>query len=419
MAEQIKIVLFGCGGRIIWLFNNVLPKILLERNVDLKIVAIIDDNIHKVIQDCNASQFKDMLKDTVLYDDETKEEDIYQKHEFDLSVICSRNDKHYKSLILANKYNKNIFCEKPIVHRLDQVNSILKEFKDRDTKNLFFQTGLVLRYSTICTTAKQYLPLIGDLQKVNGCELLDIGHGGQIIMKNWRRYKSISGGLGIEKCVHDYDMILHFIDSVFKIPLNNIDVLSTAKNDFWIPERKEEIMAKINSDKALNHSYYKWDNRLFQRETDDSFTPHPDLIPDQQHVTFKIKNGESVIPVEFDISTGSFRTKTERWYEFIGTNGSVKIDMVNLAITINVKDRVDTINLVNLMDGHAGGDYYLLNTMVDLLTKTNKNEVVTFEEAMRSTIIGCLSEQSVNTCLQVNPSGNTDKYLTYSNEQKC
>jgi hypothetical protein len=132
-------------------------------------------------------------------------------------------------------------------------------------------------------------------------------------MKNWRRLKSLSDGLGLEKCVHDYDLIFHLIESVFNIPINHVLVQSQAQNTFWVENRRDEVMNRIGSEKSLSDSYYRWDKRIFQRIVDDPFEYTPDLIPDQQQVLFKVCNStvtKSIeIPINFDISIGSFRSK--------------------------------------------------------------------------------------------------------------
>ena len=396
-----KVSIFGCGGRIISLINNDLVTVLSDSNINInefKIVAIYDPKIHQVISGLSdeSSVFKSMITNTKLYTE--SEEAVYSENDFDVSIIGSRNDAHFNSIIIANKYNKSIFCEKPIVNSIDQIKALLDNFKSRKS-DLFFQTGLTLRYSNICSISKKYLKQIGELVSVNGCELLDIGHGGQIIMQNWRRYKSISGGLGLEKCVHDYDLIFHFIESVFKIPITNIEIKSEAQNTFWIPSRKEEIVNNIESDNALSKAYHRWNSRNFQRITSDPFEYSDDMIPDQQQVYFKINTGFKIIPITFDISTGAFRPKTIRIYNFYGSLGNCIIDMVNLKISLELNNQLpiiiqlETDNSIN--KSHAGGDYYVMKTLINLMSG-DKNEVVTFAESVRSTYIGCLAEQSIN-----------------------
>jgi predicted dehydrogenase len=402
-----NIAISGYGGRVNELITTFLPQVLKVKKIPfgtLNICAIVDDHFQEVVS--SDKREKQLIKHARIYK-EQDEEEIYRNHGYlDLVMICSRNDKHFNSICLAIKHQVNIFCEKPLVHNIEDAGKLMELMKTtRDTKKLFFQTGLVLRYSEIADKSKIVLGEIGELQKVYGCELLNLGHGGQIIMKNWRRSKRLSGGLGIEKCVHDYDMIFDFINKVFGIQIDNVDVKSTAKNTFWLAEREQEIMSKIDGDKDLSKCFHKWDTRVFERVYPTSFVVvgGGDVIPDNQNVQFNIqcKDGK-IIPIEFDISTGDdcFRKTSERYYNFVGSNGVCKIDMADLKITLQLNNGWERIIELDNSNGgsHAGGDFHLMNNMVSLLMNPEQtNEIVSFDEAIRSTIIGCFAEKSVET----------------------
>jgi predicted dehydrogenase len=242
-----KIAIFGCGGRITYLLNVYLSKILEKRGYsvnDINIVAIYDKNYKEVKEayekskDMDMKNFMKMLENskTKIYLDQ--EEDVYKENDFDVVMIGSKNNEHYNSLVLANKYNKHIFCEKPLVSKLEDVISIKKIFEQRikDDK-LFFQTGLCMRYTKICEDTTKNLSKIGKLQKIYGCEKLNVGHAGQSFMQCWRGLRSIAGGLGVEKCVHDYDILLHFIEKGCKEKISKVKVQSTGERKFWLPER--------------------------------------------------------------------------------------------------------------------------------------------------------------------------------------
>jgi predicted dehydrogenase len=264
--NRFKIAIFGCGGRITYLLNVYLSKILEQRGYslnDINIVAIYDQNYKAVMESYKINKGMDvenLMK--MIEQSKTKfyvedEENVYKENEFDIVMIGSKNNEHYQSLILANKYNKNIFCEKPIVHKLEDVVSIKKIFEQRIKEDkLFFQTGLCLRYTKICEETTNFLHKIGKLQKIYGCEKLNVGHAGQSFMQCWRGLRSIAGGLGVEKCVHDYDLLMHFIEKGCKEKIKKIKIQSTGERKFWLPERKQEIMEKIESNDELRNAYH-------------------------------------------------------------------------------------------------------------------------------------------------------------------
>jgi predicted dehydrogenase len=62
----------------------------------------------------------------------------------DAIVICSPTSLHYDHFMLAAKYAKSIFVEKPIAHNLEKAKEI-KEIADRE--NIFVQTGFIERFN--------------------------------------------------------------------------------------------------------------------------------------------------------------------------------------------------------------------------------------------------------------------------------
>lgn len=175
---------------------------------------------------------------------------------------------------------------------------------------------------------------------------------------------------------------------------------------FWIPERKEEIMEKIEIDDELNKSYHSWDGALFHRLRDDPFKLYDEMpkecIPDKQKVYLEIINSDgSLIPLNFDICAGDYRTKSERYYIFEGSEGKCKINMLHHTITEFTSYYDNDKN----NDSHGGADYYIMETFVKLMLNHNADNLVTFIEALRATHIGCLAERSLEN------NGSTELYV--------
>jgi hypothetical protein len=89
---------------------------------------------------------------------------------------------------------------------------------------------------------------------------------------------------------------------------------------------------------------------------------------------------------------------------------------LKIVLTLNQSDLVNSTNSVKLQDpvtislnntdnsgnsSHTGDDYYVIQTLIDLMMSNHKNEVVTFNEAMRATVIGCMTEISIKDGEQV------------------
>lgn len=78
-------------------------------------------------------------------------------------------------------------------------------------------------------------------------------------MKSWRRYKNISGGMVVEKVVHDFDLCFYFLMTVFNIKIDNIEIESQSSKNFWISENENNIMNIIQNNQDINKIYHKWD----------------------------------------------------------------------------------------------------------------------------------------------------------------
>lgn len=401
-----KIAIFGFGGRCVNLLEDLYDHVVGTSTL-IQIVAIYDDFYNTVF-----NQLSKERKDKITYffqnqqpkiykedrdqengdQEDGQEEKLYLENEFDLSFISNQNYKHYKSIQLAMKYGKNIFCEKPLVTNLkDLVN-----LKSNDST--FFQTGLTLRYSKMASIVMKHLPKIGKLHKVYGREFVNIGHGVHI-MSGWRRYKNLSGGMGLEKAVHDYDLLLYWMNKSFGIDISNIEISGSCSRNFWTKENEGAVMDKLNVDPELMKCYRKWETRIHQTLVASPFDDldNPNIIPDYQEVSLKFLSRPGLV-LDFAVSVRGFRTKTERMYEFIGSEGKIIIDVINSKMTFLNRnlELCEVIDLEGDGSSHSNGDTYVVQTLLDLLNGRQPNESApSFDDAIRSTHIGLLCEKAI------------------------
>lgn len=395
-----KLAIFGFGGRCVNLLLELIN--LMTEEITISAVAIHDPYYYEVYDSIsidNQIKLQKILSNAKIYKNETDEELIYKENDFDVSFICSQNYKHYDSLLLAIKYNKHIFCEKPVVHKLEQLLDIKNKISTH-TKSK--QIGLTLRYSKLAEIAVKHLPKLGQLYRIYGREFVNIGHAVHF-MTSWRRDKSLSGGLGLEKIVHDYDLLFYFIEKAFNIPIDNISISGIDTKDFWTKSNEQSIMDAIDANKQLYECYHKWDNRIQQRTVLSPFDNSNllTIIPDYQHVMMHFN--DSNIDLEFEVSIAGFRTKTVRYYEFYGSNGKITIDVISslLMIDINDNDHIETIFLEGDGTSHSGGDHYLMNEFLSMINNQSTTisttiSIPTFEEAIRATHIGILCENAID-----------------------
>ena len=200
-----KIAVFGFSGRCVSLLVE-LYNLIINTDIEIKVIAIYDDfynEVLKAIPSDKIDKVKYLIDGAKIYSEKLNEETVYLENEFDLSFISSQNYKHYNSLLLALKYNKKIFCEKPIVNNLNDLLEIQKIYNNSN-----FQTGLTLRYAKMVDIVEKHLHKVGKLKKVYGLEFVNIGHGVHI-MVGWRRYRNLSGGMGLATSISNLYISLY------------------------------------------------------------------------------------------------------------------------------------------------------------------------------------------------------------------
>lgn len=84
--------------------------------------------------------------------------------------------------------------------------------------------------------------------------------------------------------------------------------------------------------------------------------------------------------------------------------------MVKLTITLLLRDQdpqyIELLEKDTYSDSHAGGDYFVMKHLIDLMmglhsqpqppgSRINMTEIIPFNESIRSTIIGCMAENSI------------------------
>lgn len=106
----------------------------------------------------------------------------------------------------------------------------------------------------------------------------------------------------------------------------------------------------------------------------------------------------SIIPIDFDICAGDFRVNSERYYLFEGTKGNCVIDLARNVI-IEYDTNYSQKNMITIScdngDGHGGGDYFVMDTFINLMLNHTNDNIVSLQEALRATHIGCLAERSL------------------------
>ena len=94
----------------------------------------------------------------------SSENEIFRDKQIDLVLICSYDNDHSKQILKSIKYNKSVFCEKPICQNLKQLKNIDNFI--RKNKSIRFSSNLILR------SVKEYKYIKNIIDKKNWTNFL-------------------------------------------------------------------------------------------------------------------------------------------------------------------------------------------------------------------------------------------------------
>ena len=214
----------------------------------------------------------------------------------DLIFICSPNRTHFKYLkkFLNKKY---IFCEKPPVSKLSEINFLKKKDLGKVFYNYNMRFSKVFNFLTSCKKYKIGKFLDGE---ISFSHLLGTK---KIYKKNWRSKKSLSKkGVYEVVSIHALDLISSFFDNV-KIKKNFLSNKSIYGNSFdsavTILEIEKKSYIKIFTSYLAPYKYkisFIFENGIIdiddkklsfyypgKRFDNNGFSIHPKLLKDLKY----------------------------------------------------------------------------------------------------------------------------------------
>lgn len=393
--KTIPIIIVGYGGRAQWL----LMRCLQERN-DIKVLAICDEKAQECLdhmkRECNGPYaslkeiFNTTLTEVELYPDSIEAIRLMLEKYRDVKEIwiTSRNDRHFDQLTTILQYSScpKIFMEKPLFRTLEE----LSHFDWRLANNREIVLGLTLRYSSMAfIVAKQlqhHKEKLGALRSVKTWERLSFSHALHSFVLANRRYRSLWGGLLLEKSIHDIDLALFFISATGFTP-SRILLNTTTENKFFTHANLPQILEYCGNNPAL-------ENRVTQT-LKDGFN-NTDLIPDYHKFSATLF-AEGYDPIKFELETdmSSYRSIMERGSLLTFEHGQILVDIMASCMTISLNDETtSTYDLKTLYGGHADGDMYVIHAILND-TQPNEHLRVTLSDpiARLANLIALVSEE--------------------------
>ncbi len=432
-TQNLNVAVLGLGGRAQIILAECL-RLEAIANKKLRVVAICDNHADEsfakyaaVLEWTTDSSFLDkyrrIFETSVIYpDNEEGLKCLFKENpHLDRIIIASTNNRHYDHITSALNYSscKDIFLEKPLFKSLKEYESF-----GMQTNQAQIHVGLVLRYAPmtkiIADRMQEFKDQLGELQKVHSKEHIEFAKGMTLFMMNWRRSHSVSGGLLLDKSVHDLDLAFFFMQ-LLDIQPKSLNITTQFSHDFFKKSNQNLITKRVLTDHALQQQIEYWRNLPYQRIVNFSYTApneidwentftsffddfpanddftSSDLIPDHQTVFAEIQtNKEQTVEFSHDVKFNEFSIKPQREIHFIFENGEVIADIANskLAILRNEKTVLEEDLCTNHVT-HAGGNPFVSRAILGILPP--ENYAATFNDPIvqLSNLIALISEDQV------------------------
>ena len=401
---MIKIGAIGVGSRL----RRLIALLLQQQGSSYEFVAVADEAPEALEDAKKIFETFQKEKAPVLFSDYRQ---LLAIGEIEWVMIGSRNHLHVSHVCDSFAAGKHVFCEKPLAisvdecvkirecqskyqrslvsnHASDSGSDVHGSVKSETSSGLqggsiqeplLFATGFVLRHSLLYSNIYRIVreeKLLGKLVSVEANETLHPAHGGYI-MRNWRRFKELSGPHILEKTCHDLDILSWLIGS---IPTH---VSAFGGQNIFLPENAPE--------KDLD--YYKLWPQAY--EEIDPFTSEK-TIEDNVVAIMRYRNG-----VHCSFHTNACTAWPQRRILICGIKGTLQADLITSQISYQLIGPNQPIHVIDITnsDSHGGGDDLIVSDLARSMAD-HSTPKATGEEGFISALI-CLAIDQARESMQV------------------
>ena len=226
--DQVQYGMIGTGSRGTYLLKH-LKNITTGRCValcDIRQTAL-DQGVQTI--GSNPKTYKDY-------------HDLLEQKDIDAVFVITPLYVHYPLTRDALLSGRNVFCEKCLVFKPEEVHELRALATSRPKQIL--QTGLQRRYSYFYQTVKQMVDkgILGNVHHIHAqwhrnminkpSRLWTMKPGGTSNIENWRLYRQFSGGLTAELTSHQVDVADWMFGSTpeFVMGLGSLDMLTDGRD---------------------------------------------------------------------------------------------------------------------------------------------------------------------------------------------
>ena len=347
------------------------------------------------------------------------EDEFFTEKRADLLVIATQDKDHVGHCLKAFKTGYDILMEKPITDSREECLQVLEAQKKYGRKALICH---VLRYAPAFLKVAELLDNgeIGRLVTINATENVGYWHQAHSYVRgNWRT-KTSSAPMILAKCCHDLDLLQYYAKSACE-SISSVGEL-TYFNQANAPEDSAKRCVECSYQDSCPYSAKRiYINRWEESNSPTDLWPYNVIAPapltkekllnaiqtgpygrcvfhcdndvvDHQITQMAFENG-----VKATLTMTAFTAGSGRRIDFFGTHGEICLEEQGDTIYVGVYGKpVEIIQMDNLTDkgyGHGGGDYFLIESLYDML-EGKASQKTSLECSAESHLIGIAAEES-------------------------
>jgi predicted dehydrogenase len=385
MKKSFRIGSIGCGGRSI-----IYLHWLREKGFDYQLTAIADPNLKN--RDYVNTKFADG-KAACFVDGQ----ELIESCDVDGVIIATPNHLHRGPAVMAMRKGCKILLEKPVAPTVDDLSVIWEAYQTTSEPVII---GFVLRYAPLYQKLYQLVKdgMVGQVMVINAEEQMSDRLSTLFARGNWRNNPILSGGLMLEKCSHDIDLLNWFAGGTA------VRLSSFAKKTFLVPKEGAATHCKnckfsstCRFDRNRIFDSFKSENadELFDlwatNETDDAcIYGNSSGYPDHQTVNIEYDNG-----VLCNFTLAQAQPTNTRTMHILGTKGRIYADFFRDQITLFKhtgpnNQELETLKISHDGSGHGGSDSGITADFLNLLKGQNRPGRPGLKEGIESSLM-CLA----------------------------
>lgn len=334
----------------------------------------------------------------------------------DAAVIATPDALHAGPAIAFANSGYHILLEKPMAPDPDSCRKITKAALDNE---VIFSVGHVLRYTKYTQKLKEIVDSgrIGDIVDIQRLEPLGYWHHAHSFVRgNWRREEESSFMLLAKSC-HDLDWIRYIVGRECK------SVSSFGSLMHFKRENKPETAGSRCIDCRYEPNCPYSAKKIYFGCLKRGITGWPVSVvvpePTEENLLAALREGpygrcvyecdndvvdHQVVNLEFEGgSTASFTMAPftrgrHRETRIFGTRGEIYGDGNRIQIhdfLEDVTDVVDTSAGANVLEGHGGGDYWLMDSFISAVAEKDSTRILSGAvESLKSHMLAFAAEES-------------------------